>query len=207
MTVSETMDSPPEHASLIGVVEHLADKAPDEGLTLKEIIHQLGDRAFGAALFVLALPCAIPFLWGVPQIVSVPMMVLALQMAIGRHEPWLPEKLAQRVMGKEDLTKLSRFARKYFGWAERLSHPRLTFLTGNVMDRVVGVILVVFCASILTPLPGTNTAPGIAVAIVAFGQMEEDGVLISGGIVLGAAWISLLLMGGTTLIKSLLGMI
>ncbi|MCF6329542.1 MAG: exopolysaccharide biosynthesis protein, partial [Henriciella sp.] len=73
-------------------LETMAAEAPEEGFSLHAILDRLDDRAFGAGLFILALPCAIPFLYGVPQVVSLPMMALTLQMLAGRDEPWLPEK-------------------------------------------------------------------------------------------------------------------
>ncbi len=76
------------------------------------------------------------------------------------------------------------------GWVERLAKPRLTWLTGRRAERLVGGVLVLFCASILVPLPATNTAPGIAVALTSFGLMERDGLLTLAGLALGLAWIA-----------------
>ena len=174
-------------------IEAMADEAPVEGFTLRQIIDRLNERAFGAALFILALPCCIPFLYGVPQIVSLPMMVLAGQMVAGRKEPWLPEKFAQRMIDKKGLTRTAKGGRKWFGWLEKIARPRLTFMMGKRGERVIGLFLVLFCASILVPLPSTNTVPGIGVAIVAFGLMARDGILVIVGSIIGTAWIMTLL--------------
>ncbi len=192
--------------SLIEAIEKLAEDAPEEGITLKELTHSLGDQAFGAALFILALPCCIPFLYGVPQIVSLPMAAIAAQMVMGRKEPWLPSKFAQRKISKEGLQNTAKGGRKYFGWVEKLSRPRLTFLTSAKLERVIGFILMIFCLSILTPLPSTNTVPGFAVAMVSFGMLERDGLLTTGGLLLGSAWIAILVTVGTTGLKLLLGL-
>ncbi|MEQ9315559.1 MAG: exopolysaccharide biosynthesis protein [Henriciella sp.] len=174
-------------------IEHMADEAPEEGFSLKAIFDRLDERAFGAALFILALPCCIPFLYGVPQIVSLPMMVLAGQMVAGREEPWLPEKFAERKIDKKGLTRTAKGGRKWFGWLEKIARPRLTFLMAGSGERVIGLFLVFFCASILVPLPSTNTVPGIGVAIVAFGLMARDGLLVILGSVVGTAWITTLI--------------
>ena len=174
-------------------IESMAQEAPEDGFSLREIFDRLHERAFGAALFILALPCCIPFLYGVPQIVSLPMMVLAAQMAMGRREPWLPEKFASRKIDKKGLTRTANGGRKWFGWLEKIARPRLTFLMAPVGERVIGLFLVFFCASILVPLPSTNTVPGIGVAIVAFGLMARDGILVILGSVIGTAWIATLI--------------
>lgn len=201
-TTEDTLHKP----SLIEAIEKLAEEAPQEGISLKELTHALGDQAFGAALFILALPCCIPFLYGVPQIVSLPMAAIAAQMVMGRKQPWLPSKFAERKISKEGLEKTAKGGRKYFGWVEKLSRPRLTFLTSSKLERVIGLVLMVFCLSILTPLPSTNTVPGFAVAMVSFGMLERDGLLTTGGLILGSAWIAILLTVGTAGIKLLLGL-
>lgn len=176
-------------------LEVMAAEASSEGLTLHSIMDRLDERAFGAALFLLALPCAIPFLYLVPQIVSLPMMALTLQMLAGREEPWLPEKFGSRNIDKAGLTRMSSFGRKWFGWLESVSRPRLVWLTENGAERLVALFLTVFCASILIPLPLTNTGPGIAVAIACFGLMSRDGLLVLLGLVIGTIWICLLGFG------------
>ena len=150
-------------------------------------------------LIVLALPVSIPFLYGIPQIVSVPMMALAGQMVLGHKEPWLPQKMAGRQMSKSALQQISGGARKWFGWVERLARPRLKFLASKPAERLIGLLLMIFCASIMVPLPLTNTVPGIAVAIVGFGLLAKDGLLIIPGLILGTAWVTGLLFFGQAL--------
>ncbi|MEO1027632.1 MAG: exopolysaccharide biosynthesis protein [Pseudomonadota bacterium] len=179
--------------SLIERLENIAAEAPIDGFSLGEIRSRLNESAFGALLIVLAIPVCIPFLYGIPQIVSLPMMALAGQMAAGRKEPWLPERFANRKIDKKGLVRIATTARKWFGWLEALTQPRLMFLSTPVMQRVIGAVLCVFCASILVPLPLTNTVPGIAVTIVAFGLLGRDGLVIIPGLLLGAAWVSLLI--------------
>lgn len=191
--------------TLLGAIEAMANEASDAGLTLAEITDRLDERAFGALLFVLALPVSIPFLYGVPQVVAVPMLALAAQMALGRAEPWLPGGLARRTMSKASLDQVARGARKWFGWLEIFARPRLQFLASRPAERLIGLLLLVFCLSILVPLPATNTVPGIAVAIVSFGLLSRDGLLILPGLSLGTAWITGLLIVGerlTDLVRS-----
>ncbi|MBI1340077.1 exopolysaccharide biosynthesis protein [bacterium] len=193
----------PTARTFLQSLEAMAAEAPAEGLTLRAILDRLDERAFGAALFVLALPCCIPFLYGVPQIVSLPMMALATQMALGREEPWLPDRFARRVIQKQSLARTASWGRKWFGWMEIFARPRLVGMLSQRGEQAIGCLLVLFCMSILTPLPATNTVPGIAVAIVAFGLMARDGLLVIGGSIVGLAWIvgliTLVLLGVRTL--------
>ena len=101
----------PSPRTFLQSIELMAEEAPEEGFSLRMIFDRLDERAFGAALFILALPCCIPFLYGVPQVVSLPMMVLAAQMVAGREEPWLPQKFGQRMIDKKGLTRTAKGGR------------------------------------------------------------------------------------------------
>lgn len=182
-----------EKLGLISALEDIAADAPTEGMTLGEFVDALGERAFGIILFAMALPISIPFLYGVPQVMALPMMALSAQMALGREEPWLPSKFKARQLDKSGLDGMARGGRKWFGWLEALARPRLTWLSGPTAERLVGVVFILFCASILVPLPATNTTPGIALAIAALGLLTRDGLLVLGGLLLGLAWIALLM--------------
>ena len=169
-----------------------------KGLTasLGDVLDRLDERAFGLLLLLLALPCCLPFVYVLPQIVAVPMLALAGQLALGKRTPWFPEKLRQRSFIVRDFRDVLDRSEKYLGWVERLASPRLRAVTGHGGARFVGLVLLVPIASILTPLPGTNTIPGIGVAIAALGLIERDGVLVILGLVIGFLWVALLLTLG-----------
>jgi len=194
-------DSPDQEAAsetgLIAALEVIAADAPMEGLTLAAFSEALGERVFGVLLFALAIPVCMPFLYGVPQVVALPMMAIAAQMAAGRDSPWMPQRFSERVISKAGLERMAKGARKWFGWVEALARPRLTVLSGPTAERLVGGIFVLFCTSILVPLPATNTTPGIAIALASMGLITRDGVLVLAGLVLGVAWIGLLIVGFT----------
>jgi len=59
----------------------------------------------------------------------------------------------------------------------------------------------------MLPFPGTNSVPALAVGLAAFGLVQRDGLLVLVGLIIGIAWIGLLLIGGIALIKYLLSLI
>ena len=175
------------------VLLDLKAEAQAGDLSVGRVIDSLETRAFGMLLIIFALPVAIPFLYGIPQIVSVPMLVLCLQMVAGREAPWLPEKFRARMMPSQSFIAVVKRGVPIIRWFEKISKPRLQFVTGRVAERTIGVFLCLFCASILVPLPGTNTVPGIAVGIVSIGFIEKDGVIVLGGTLLGFLWVGMLI--------------
>lgn len=185
----------------------LGQDAESDQVSLEWILKQLHERAFGLFLLILALPCCIPFLYGIPQIVSLPLMFVSVQILLGRRVPWLPEKLAARTVSAEGLRSLSNRAGPWLRRIENLSRPRLSVLTNPPLDCIVGGALVLFSASILVPLPGTNTVPGFAVVIVAMGLLQRDGILVILGSVIGTSWIVSLIFAGATLASVIKGWI
>lgn len=193
-------------ALLEGLLERVETEAAgptnEATITLGELIESLDERAYGLGLLILALPCAIPFLYGIPQIVAFPMLALAAQLAAGREHPWLPEGLAKRRVGVSGLKNVVTRARRYLGILERLAAPRLRMLSDGVGARVVGALMLIPAASILVPLPMTNTAPGIGVGIAAVGLLERDGLMIVLGLFLGLLWVGALVLFGAEAISA-----
>ena len=193
-----TPDAP--HDGLIALLDATLDRVARRGAaadtsgdgkpdtTLGALVEALDERAFGLLLLLLAIPCCIPLLWGIPQIVALPMMAVVFQIAQGREQPWLPETLKARSLDVGGMKGVLARVARYVGWAERLAKPRLAGLTEGVALRVIGALMLIPVASILSPIPMSNTAPGIGVAISALGLLERDGVLTLAGLVFGLLW-------------------
>ena len=185
----------------------LASDAKGDAVELNWVLSELHERAFGLFLLVLALPCCIPFLYGIPQIVALPLMFVSVQIVLGRKTPWLPKKLGARTISTEGLHNLARRAEPWLVRIEAFSRPRLSVLTHTPADRAVGLALILFSASIMVPLPGTNTVPGFAVVIVSMGLLQRDGILVILGAILGTAWIATLVFAGVSLASLIKGWI
>jgi hypothetical protein len=185
----------PENAAMAGAA---TEGAPASAPTaaLGDVVDRLDERAFGFLLLLLALPCCLPFVYGLPQIVALPMLALAAQLALGKRHPWLPRKLHDRRFEISAFSNVLGRAEKYVGWLERLATPRLRPVTSHLALRIIGGLMLIPIASILTPLPLTNTVPGIGVAVAALGLIERDGVLVVGGLLIGFIWVFLLVFVG-----------
>jgi hypothetical protein len=199
-THSEAKSNDAEIGGTTELLLSIARNATTDRITLGDLFDQLSDRAFGMILLILALPCCVPFIYGIPQIVALPMLFISGQIVAGRHQPWLPKKLLDRSFETSAFRDLAERSHKYIGWFERISKPRLVWLSKGVWERILGAFMVVFCSTILVPLPGTNTVPGFAVAVMSIGFMERDGLLILAGLAIGIAWTIILVASGAGLI-------
>lgn len=183
-TETPHVDNPKK--SFTALVASLATLSGPEGLTLREIRDELDERGFGLMILILAIPCLVPALYGVPQIVGIPILLLAGQMLAGRIEPWLPEAVLKRRVSKAWLERMADFATKRMGWFERLSRPRLTLFTVGWAERIVALFMIL--ATVTIVLPMTNTVPSVALTLLAVGLIQRDGLFVLAGAAVATGW-------------------
>ena len=191
-TTNHYTDDPRQ--GFIGLVAGLAEASGPEGLTLREIRDRLDERAFGLMILILAIPCLVPALYGVPQIVGIPILLLAGQMLLGREEPWLPEAVLKRRVSKAMLDRMAEFAIKRMGWFERLSRPRLTLFTQGLAERAAAAFMIL--ATLTIVLPMTNTVPSVALALMSVGLIQRDGLFVAAGAAVATGWVTALMVVG-----------
>jgi hypothetical protein len=170
----------------IGLVVDLAARSGPEGLTIREIRDTLDERGFGLLILILSIPCLVPALYGVPQVIGIPILLLALQILLGREEPWLPETVLKRRVSKAWLDRMADFASKRMLWFEQLSRPRLKILACGPGERLAALMMVVATLTIIIPF--TNTVPSIALALMAVGLIERDGAFVVLGELVALGW-------------------
>jgi hypothetical protein len=173
-------------ASFIDLIRDLADAAGPDGLTLHQIRDRLDERAFGLMILILAIPCLVPALYGVPQIVGVPILLLAGQMLLGRHEPWLPGVILRRHVSKAWLERMADFADKRLRWVEQLARPRLKLFAHGWAERAAAVFMIL--ATLTIVLPMTNTVPSIGLALMSIGLIQRDGLFVLAGAAVASGW-------------------
>lgn len=137
-------------------------------------------------ILILAIPCLVPALYGVPQIVGIPILLLAGQMLVGREEPWLPEALLKRTVSKAMLDRMADFAVKRMGWFERLSRPRLTIFTRGIAEQAAAAFMIL--ATVTIVLPMTNTVPSVALSLLSVGLIQRDGLFVAAGAAVATGW-------------------
>ena len=176
------------------MVGRLASEAGPDGLSIREIRDHMDERAFGLLILILTIPCLVPALYGVPQVLGVPIILLAAQILVGREEPWLPEGVLRRRVPKAWLDRMADFATKRMGWFERLSRPRLKWLACGPGERLAALFMIL--ATLTIVLPMTNTVPSVALALLSVGLIQRDGLFVALGSAVAVAWAGLLIALG-----------
>jgi len=169
--------------------ENLADK-----ISVGMLVEALKDRSFGVLIILFALPNAIvPIAW----VLGTPILLFAVQLAIGRQEPWLPGFMNRQEIGRETFNKIAGYVVRYLSMIEGWLKPRWPWLTSNTMERVIGVYLAFLTLVLLVPVPFGNALPAFGIAIIAAGLIEKDGAAILFGSLIG--------LFGTFYVVALLG--
>jgi hypothetical protein len=175
------------------ILREIADDGSRERISVRDLLLEMGDRAFGALMLIFALPNAIPAPPGTSAILGAPLVFLAAQMTFGR-KPWLPKIIADRSMTRTDFVSLVERLGPWLARAERLLKPRLSGLTTGPMEYVIGFCCLVLSVILILPIPLGNMLPALAICLFCFGILERDGVWVIAGFLVGA--ISVFIVGG-----------
>ncbi|KQR56494.1 MULTISPECIES: exopolysaccharide biosynthesis protein [Brevundimonas] len=180
------------------LLRRLADDGGDAGLTLHEIRDRLDERAYGLLILLLSIPCLVPGLYGVPQVVGLIVILLAGQMLVGREEPWLPRWFLHLRCKGSWLKAMADFAETKLGWIDRLSRPRLRRFADGPGEKLAAVFMILATVTIVMPL--TNTIPSIALALLSVGLIQRDGLFVLAGCAVTTVWLTILGALGTGLL-------
>lgn len=176
-----------EHVQVSAVLRAVVDGARRESISVGDIVEAFGERAFGFVLILFSLPNCVPAPPGVAGIVGTPVLLFGLQMMLGHRRPWLPGFVMRRCISVATFRKLIDIAEPKLKRLETFCKPRLTRLFGPTGDRLIGLFAVLVAISVLIPFPGTNFPPSIALVLMSIAVMEEDGILLLGGLAIGLA--------------------
>lgn len=169
---------------------------PDPTVTLGEIIHRLGHRAFGAMFFLFAAPNWLPMPPGASAFLGFPLVLLSPQMLFGVRGPWLPDFIDERPIKRE---RVAQAFEKIIPWLEKIqkvSRPRLTFLFGSVGDRAIALVCFLLSLVLILPIPLGNMAPAAAIALFGLAMLQRDGILALIAYAISGVSIGLLFVGG-----------
>ena len=173
---------------LSDILQGIAD-APaiaDERISLGHLIDGFGNRAFGALLFIFAVPVALPIaIPGISAVLGAPLFFLSWQLMRGREQPWLPQVMRSRSFRRADFAGMLQRVLPSIRRVERLVGPRLIWLTKRRGEQVIGFLAFALALVLFLPIPFGNSVPALAIAIMALAVLERDGVAAIAGTLVG----------------------
>jgi len=172
----------------------------DPKLYLGELINAFGERGFGALmLFFGLLSVAIGIIPGTTTVLGAPLLLMGLQLATRQDQLWLPRWALRRSIERETYrhgvaTVLPRLRK-----LERLSKPRLSIMTSEVSEVLIGITTFLLAIILVLPIWGGNLIPALIISAFGFGLMQRDGLaiviawaavglIVAAGLVIWLAW-------------------
>lgn len=164
---------------LSDIVTSEAQSVDMRGLTAK-----LGERSFGLALLLFALPNSLPLpIPGISTLTSLPLIFFSAQLCFGHKTLWLPAWLARRTISMSSMRPVVQKALPWLRRLEKVVKPRLDTLTTRRFERLAGGIILLLAVLLALPIPLSNLPLGIAITTLALAITERDGrAMITGWI-------------------------
>ena len=192
--------------------QYLLHDCEGDKVTLANILKIVDKRVFGVLFILLALPSALPVPapgYSIPF--GILLFILAIQLMVGAHNPWIPQKLVQHPFELEKAQGILKAGVPWLKKVEAITHPRMTYVCRGLPGRIlIGGAIAIMAISMMIPIPGTNTIPAIGIFVLGFGLFEEDGAISLLGLVICAIGLAVstsiviaLYWGGSNLIDLL----
>lgn len=178
----------------------LRELCAEDSVRLGDIIDRFGHRAFGSLMFVFAIPNLLPLPPGSSTVLGAPLLLLAPQVAIGIHAPWLPKGVDDRTISGADLTKAFSRLLPWVERIERVSRPRMAFMFGSVGDRLIGAVCSLLAFVLILPIPLGNLLPALTIGVLGFSLLQRDGLFAMIGYALAGVSAFLLYVAADTVI-------
>jgi hypothetical protein len=186
------MQSIPTSVVLEGLLKH----APAGEVTLAWLLDHLRTRSFGIVLLLLGIVGLLPV---VSPAAGVLLFIPAFQMMRARPTPVFPRKIAQRALPTDKLTSMVMHVTPALRYLERFIRPRWA-TPFQTTKRVIGFVVLLLGLGLFAPFPLSNVPVGLAIILVAFAYLEEDGVLLAAAL---TASLVLFALGGAALWSSI----
>lgn len=185
------------HSALSELLSQVAEDESRERVSTGDLLAMAGDRAFGALIFVFALPNLVPTPPGTSAILGLPLIILSFQLLYGRRTPWLPKAIAVRSIARADLASVVRRTAPVLKRIERVLKPRLSWLVTAFSERLLALLMLILSVILFLPIPLGNIFPAAAMCIIALALIEHDGLAALFGVLIGAG--SVLIVWGALL--------
>ncbi len=197
LTAARPDDEDEQPRTLAGLLDHIERTcAREPRVSLEELREAVGARSFGPLLLLVGLAALTPLgvIPGIPTLFAITIILIALQLAIGRDAAWMPGWLLRRSVSGGKLRKAIAWARRPAGWLDRVVKPRLARFTGTAWRRAsaFGGVLIALAIPPLELVPFGVGAPAFAITLLGLALTARDGVLLLASLTIQAATLALL---------------
>ncbi|WP_323843970.1 exopolysaccharide biosynthesis protein [Microbulbifer magnicolonia] len=171
-----------EFTGLHQLLAHIDKTARDsERVSLEMVVTAVGLRSFAPLLLLVGLILFSPLsgIPGVPTTMALLVLLVTVQLLLGRRHFWLPQWLLRRSISKDKLQKALRWLEKPARFIDRWLRPRLQFLVKRSGTYLIASICTVIALALpfMEIVPFSATIAGLALAAFGLALVAHDGLL------------------------------
>lgn len=184
--INEDAFAYPERSETIrAALERTMDGLADGHVTLRELLHNIGDHGPLILCAVLTLPFLLPVsIPGVSTVFGLAIIFLAVGIVANR-KPWLPDRIMDRPLSADKLKGVLTRSLSIVDRVENVVRERAVAITGSSFANRVNGLAILACGILLMfPLglvPFSNTLPAFAILFLSVGMAQRDGVVVLAG--------------------------
>jgi len=187
---------PKDPQSVGDILDRLEEVAGKEDkVTLGKVVEAMGSRSHGPFLVIPALIDISPVggIPGLPTVLGAIIILIAVQILIGRKHLWLPGFIERRGISPERTCKATAKLRGVARVTDRWFHGRLPKLTQGPFIRIAAICCIVMALTVppLELFPFATTAPMAAIAAFGLALLVRDGALMIVATTLSAGAVAL----------------
>lgn len=177
------------------VLLRVREQTHTERVPVDTLITALESRGFGPLLLAPALLALLPTgaIPGVPSVCGTLIFLISIQGSLGRHSPWVPRRLRELSIHRENLIRAIDRTRPFTTRLDRVFAPRLLLLTRPGMNQLVYLGCAVSGLGMipLELIPFAVALPAFGITLAAIGISTRDGLMIiaAGLIAAGAIYL------------------
>lgn len=172
--------------TLYELLGKMQPRARQDKFEFAEFWDVMEKRGFGPMLalpsFIACTPIgAIP---GIPSLAGGTILLIALQILLGRRHPWLPQRVKQLNCDADQLRYIVEKVKPYAVRVDRFLVPRCFFMRQPVFRSFIALCCA-GCGLVMIPLeliPFMGLIPVFAVLIMAIGMATDDGAVALFGV-------------------------
>lgn len=176
---------PAGNDNLMRLLDRIDEETGDGQVSVRDVLHVLGPRAFTPMLLVPCLVMVSPLsaIPGVPSFLSLLVGLVAVQILFGQSRIWLPGFLLDRSIDADRLSRAIGFLRRPVALVDPLINERLTGLAdkpGN-LPALTAFCVVSFFMPLIEFVPFLTSVLAGGMTLFAIGLFARDGVFMLAG--------------------------
>ncbi|WP_299564505.1 exopolysaccharide biosynthesis protein [uncultured Sulfitobacter sp.] len=180
-------------ADLLDSIENAARES--DPVSVRDVLGQIGTNSIMPAVLVVTILLVSPLsgIPGVPSFSAALVILLSAQALGGRRRLWLPEFMLRRSLKASRLIAMVAWLRRPCAFFDRLTRPRLMWLSGGIIrfGTLACCVVIPLGWPLLEILPLVSSLGAGTIALLVFGLFTRDGLFVIAGYLMIALTLSL----------------